>query len=148
MRHGPAWHLCQRWEKQGLVCPFPGKENLDKGKKRIWPMVPRKLTKEEQRKFVSGGMLDKAGNRGWLEEPIAAAEEVVARGAREVPVYRPVYGRPDSGRTLREALEIGGATTATGIAAAWAIRQVVQRGRGGGFHFPSILDPRKPQMAR
>lgn len=145
MQHGPAWHLCERWNIEGMACPFPGKEE----KKQRWFFRPEDLIhllgiararKQFPHKYSMKQVM------AWKEENVglfAEAEAVVTKKAGDVPMP----GR----RTLREELvQKGIPSAATGITAAWAIRQVIRSGGagGGGYHFRPF-DPRgRVQIAR
>ncbi len=41
------------------------------------PMLPLRLTKEQQAAHPSGGLLDVPGNRGFLEDPVGAPTETL-----------------------------------------------------------------------
>jgi len=128
-----------------MPCPFPGeeeKEEADQDAKtspNYWLLAAAVATAEALRRHAQGVKSK--------YDVLSEAEDVVARHAEKVPMPVPSVGVPVSG-SLRVALE-SGATAATGLAAAWAIRQVVTGGgRGGGFMFQSRPNPLKAQLAR
>ncbi len=130
-----------------MPCPFPGekdKEESDQDAKTApsyWLIAAAVATAEILRRHEEGVKSK--------YDVLSEAEDVVARHAEKVPMPVPRVGQPVSG-SLREALGAG-ATAATGIAAAWAIRQVVTSGRkggGGGFFFQSRPNPLKAGFVR
>ena len=123
-----SWHQCDRWMSRGMACPFPGKEfDFDDDREDRSPKFPI---------FMVGRAKQTQTLTNY--DVVGAAEEVVAAYADRVPI---------EARTLRQQLIESGATAATGAAAAWAIRQVVQsgtvRGFGGGFFFDARFDPQQ-----
>lgn len=80
-----------------------------------------------------------AARRAVRGDVLAEAEAVVARAAEAIPFGKEAVSLADA---LRER---GPVAVGVGVAAGFAIRQVAKRlGRGGGFSFPSVLDPSLP----
>ncbi len=129
-----------------MECPFPGEKEESESdqdaqaRPNYWLIAAAVATAELLRRHARGARTK--------YDVLSEAEDVVARHAEKVPMPVPGVGVPVASN-LRRALE-SGASGATGVAAAWAIRQVIQGGgRGaGGYHFPSVFDPRLPQMPR
>lgn len=114
-----------------MVCPFVGKHDefdFDDDREDRDPKFP-----------ILIGEKAKQGQTPTKFDVISAAEEVVANVADRVPL--------EYGKSLKEGLTEGGATAATALAAAWAIRQVFEsKGfAGGGFFFNAMLfaDPQQ-----
>ncbi len=147
MSHGPNWHGCYRWRIREMPCPFPGEEDREesdedaKASPSYWLIAAAVASLEILRRHEKGVRSK--------YDVLSEAEDVVARHAEKVPMPLPRVGEPVSG-SLREALGTG-ATAATGLAAAWAIRQVVRSGRtggGGGYFFQSRPNPLKAALPR
>lgn len=128
-----------------MPCPFPGEEKERKESEEdakagpnFWLIAAAVATAELLRRHEKGVK----SKYNVLSE----AEDVVARHAEKVPMPVPQVGQPVAGRSLRgELVAKGVATAATGIAAAWAIRQVATSGGrgGGGLHFPAVFTPER-----
>lgn len=136
--NGARWHLCVRWVRLGMNCPFAGEEEeVEEGDPPddVPPIgVPT----------GSPPLLLMAGRRARVSNVLAEAEEIVARAAEAIPVG---VGREVA--SLAERLRLPGAVSAgAGVAAAFAVRQVAKkiraRGGFGGLHFPAKFDPLNP----
>ncbi len=123
-------HKCSTWERRKLPCPFRVFEDMG-----ILPV--RKGDPPDDAPDVPGDarrpapkFVTPARRRSKV---LAEAEAVVAAYPERVPVGK--------GRTLRDGLKYPVAV-GVGVAAGAAIRAVARSGRGGGFKFPSVLDPK------
>ncbi len=129
-----------------MPCPFPGElgdtEEDAKTKPNAWLIAAAVATAEILRRHVQGVKTK--------YDVLSEAEDIVARHAEKVPMPVPRVGEPVSA-SLRSVLEHG-ATAATGVAAAWAIRQVITggggAGGGGGYFFQSRPNPLKAALPR
>lgn len=131
-------HKCAVWERRKLPCPFrvfeeagimkgdPPDDPPPGGGERSPRPAPKVLVPGRRRAEISA---------------IAEAEAVVAASAEKFPVGA-------TGRSLAEDLGRGAAGVGVGVAAALAIRKVARGFAGGGFHFPSVLDPRLAPAVR
>lgn len=144
MRHRSSWHECAKWILQGLVCPFQNEaedESEEDAKTVPYGWIGAGVATLELLRRHGRAMAD-------AYDVLREAEDIVAKEAARIPMPEGAVGEPVAG-SLREALVLGGASVATGAAAAWAIRQVVRAGGGaGGYHFPSRIDPRRAAFAR
>lgn len=162
MSHGPNWHSCSRWKNRGMVCPFPGEGMVGsspgaEGPDWKWPYPGppsrRKLTDKERSALRRVSVILRARER--VNEGLApfgvrsleVAETMVAQQAEQVSMPQPTMGQPVASNLRGELVAKGLATAATGVAAAWAIRQVY-RGGGGGYKFQAVINPLKPRLAR
>lgn len=130
---GSRFHLCERWLRFGLQCPFVGGEDED-----IEGDDP-----PDQTPPVGVPLHFLAAKRAAELNVLAQAEEVASRAAEAIPVF--LEGKAIS---LAERLGAPGAVAVgTGVAAGFAVRQIAkqirQRGGFGGFSFPSVFDPAK-----
>ncbi len=137
---GSRFHQCERWLRFGMQCPFIGGEDEDIEGDDPPDDVPP--TGVQVPRVPPLQLL--AAKRARELNVLSQAEEIASRAAEAIPVF--VEGQVQS---LAERLGVPGAlAVGTGVAAGFAVRQIAKQirqrgGFGGGFNFPSVLDPAK-----
>ncbi len=150
MRH--AAHLCKRWQKRGMQCPFGILEEEEKERERKPKEKEARSEQEipeEEPHGLAGAIHAKTPAREfpwWLAIPLgegvrrglaqsgeffdvlAAAEEIAAAEARKIPVSptQSLFGALRPGREVMGVAAVVAGTAVAGLAA---------RRFGGGRHF-------------
>ncbi len=146
------WHLCERFWREGLPCPFqitgaPDPVRQDDDAKVSTSGAAATSAAAEAVAASKAPNLVSLARQAELSSELAHAEEVVARDAAAIPLQEGV----SLADRLREGVA-GPAGMAAAVAAGAAISDVLRRGRmrlpgavggGGGFNVEMVFDPRK-----